>query len=269
MAEFSRIHSTAIISPEAEIAEDVQVGPYVVIEGKVRIGPGCVIRPFAHLIGPLSMGRDNLVFTGCVLGDQPQHLRYAGEPTSTEIGDCNIFREHVTVHRGTTQAWTTRIGSHNFFMANSHVAHDCTIGNRCILANGALIGGHCVIEDGVFLSGNCVVHQFVRIGRLALLSGVSGTSKDMPPFTVQQGVNCICGINVVGMRRAGIAHADIDAVRRAFALLYRSGLTLPNALGQIEREQGQTAVVQEMLAFIRRSTRGITLLTSHVRQEAA
>src|SRR5262249_26037728 len=139
MATSPRIHPTAVISLEAELANDVQVGPYVVIEGAVRIGPGCVLRPFSHLIGPLTMGSNNLVFTGCVLGEQPQHMRYSGEPTSTEIGDSNVFRENVTIHRGTTQAVTTRIGNHNFFMANSHVAHDCVVGNHCILVNGALL----------------------------------------------------------------------------------------------------------------------------------
>jgi UDP-N-acetylglucosamine acyltransferase len=265
----TRIHPSAVIAPEAELADSVQVGPYVVIEGAVRLGPGCVLKPHVHLIGPLTMGRDNLVFTGCVLGEQPQHLHYSGEPTGTEIGDGNIFREHVTVHRGTTQAWTTRIGSHNFFMAHSHVAHDCVVGNQCIMANGALLAGHCVLEDGVFLSGNTAVHQFVRVGRLALLSGLSATSKDIPPFTIHQHLNCVMGVNVVGMRRAGISHEDIDAIRRAYHLLYRQGLTLPNALHNIERELGQFAIVQEMVSFIRRSTRGINMPTVHIRSEAA
>jgi UDP-N-acetylglucosamine acyltransferase len=269
MATSPRIHPTAIISLEAELANDVQIGPYAVIEGAVRIGPGCVVRPHAHLIGPLTMGCNNTVFSGCVLGELPQHLRYSGEPTNTEIGDHNIFRENVTIHRGTTQSWTTRIGSHNFFMAGSHVAHDCVVGNHCILVNGALLGGHSVLEDNVFLSGNSVVHQFVRMGRLALLSGVSGTSKDVPPFIIQQHFNCVLGVNVVGMRRAGMSHTDIDAVRRAFHLLYRSGMTLPNALKQIEDELGQVPVVMEMVLFIRRSTRGINLLTTHGRIEAA
>ncbi len=269
MALSPYIHPTAVISPEAELADDVQVGPHVVIEGAVRIGPGCVLKPFVHLVGPLTMGRDNLVFSGCVLGEQPQHQRYSGEPTSTEIGDNNVFREHVTIHRGTTQSWKTRIGSGNFFMAHSHAAHDCVIGNQCILANGALLGGHCVLEDGAYLSGNSAVHQFVRVGRLALLGGVSGTTKDVPPFVILQHINCVAGINVVGMRRAGISHADIDAVRRAFHLLYRQGLSLPNALQQVEQELGQVGVVQEMVSFIRRSTRGISLSTSHGRHEAA
>lgn len=269
MSSSERIHPTAIIGPEAELADDVQVGPHVIIEGSVRLGAGCVLRPNVHLVGPLKMGRNNLVFTGCVIGEQPQHLRYSGEPTSTEIGDGNVFREHVTVHRGTTQAWTTRVGNNNFFMAHSHIAHDCVVANNCILANGALLAGHCVLEDGVCLSGNTAIHQFVRVGRLALMSGLSATSKDVPPFVVQQGHNCVVGINVVGMRRAGISHADIDAVRRAYHLLYRQGQTISHALDQIEEELRQVVVVQEMVSFIRRSTRGINLMTTHSRFDAA
>src|SRR5216117_4016677 len=127
------IHPTAVISPEAELAEDVEVGAHVVIEGRVRVGPGCVLRPGVCLFGPLTLGCNNLLYSGVVLGERPQHTRYNNEPTGLEIGDHNIFREHVTVHRATTYSWTTRIGNHNFFMVNSHVSHDCKVGNRCIL----------------------------------------------------------------------------------------------------------------------------------------
>jgi UDP-N-acetylglucosamine acyltransferase len=259
-AQSARIHPTAVVSAEAELAENVEVGPYVVIEGRVRIGAGCVLRPHAHLVGPLTMGTGNLVFTGAVLGEQPQHLKYSGEPTGLEVGDHNVFREHVTIHRGTSQSWTTRIGSHNYFMVNTHVAHDCRVGNRCILANGALVAGHCVLEDNVYLSGNTAVHQFVRLGRLALLSGGSYTTKDIPPFTMQQGTDNVVGVNVVGMRRAGMATADINAVRRAFRLIFREGLVLPAALARIEAELGAAGPVGELLTFIRASARGINVM---------
>jgi UDP-N-acetylglucosamine acyltransferase len=258
-AQTAKIHPTALISPEAELADDVQIGAHVVIEGPVQIGAGCVVRPGAHLFGPLTMGCHNQVFSHAVLGEQPQHVKYAGEPTRVEIGDNNIFREGVTVHRGTTATWTTRIGNHNFLMANSHVAHDCVVGNNCILANGALVGGHCVMEDNVFLSGNAALHQFVRAGRLSLLSGCSGTTKDMPPFIIQQRINVVVGVNVVGMRRAGIPTANIDAVRRAFHMLYRDGHSVPEAIKRIDGEIGQVPEVAEMVAFIRASTRGIIL----------
>jgi UDP-N-acetylglucosamine acyltransferase len=259
IAQSARIHPSAVIDPQADLGEEVVVGPHAVIEGPVRLGPGCLIRPGAYLIGPLTMGRNNDVFSGTVIGEQPQHLRYGGETTRVEIGDHNVFREHVTVHRGTTQSWVTRIGNHNLLMANSHIAHDCTLGNGCILANGALIGGHCTIEDGVYLSGNCAVHQFVRIGRLALLSGVSATSKDMPPFIIQQRINCVVGVNVVGMRRAGVPPAHIEAIRRAFHLLYRTDALIQHALARIEEELGTVPEVAEFVAFIRASSRGINL----------
>jgi UDP-N-acetylglucosamine acyltransferase len=266
IAQSARIHPSAVIAPEAELAEDVEVGPHVVIEGPVRVGPGCVLRPGAVLVGPLTLGRRNVVFSHAVLGERPQHLKYAGEPTRLEIGDHNVFREHVTVHRGTTQSWATRVGSHNYFMANSHVAHDCRVGSHCILANGALLGGHCTLEDHVYLSGNCAVHQFIRVGRLALLSGVSATTKDIPPFIIQQRINCIVGVNVVGMRRAGIPTAHIDAVRRAFHILYLQEQLLQQALRQIEEELGAVPEVAEMVAFIRSSARGINL--THTRDAA-
>jgi UDP-N-acetylglucosamine acyltransferase len=255
-----RIHPTAIIAPEAELADDVQIGPYAVLEGPVRIGPGCVIRPYVHLIGPLTLGQNNLVCTGCVIGERPQHLRYNNEPTGVEIGDHNIFREHVTIHRGTTQSWMTRIGSHNFLMAGAHVAHDCQVGNRCLLANGALLGGHCQVADNVFLSGNSAVHQFVRVGRLALLGGVSGSSKDIPPFAIQQNINWIAGINVIGMRRAGMTGEQIDAVRRAYHILFRERQVMAVALHQAERELGHFDAVAELIDFIRHSPRGVSAM---------
>jgi UDP-N-acetylglucosamine acyltransferase len=256
-AQSVRIHPTAVISPEAELADDVVVGPHVVIEGPVRIGRNCTVRAHAYLCGPLTMGANNIVFPGAVLGERPQHLKYNGEPTGLEIGDGNIFREHVTIHRGTTQAWTTRIGSHNFFMVNSHVAHDCQIGNRCILANGALVGGHCTVEDNVYLSGNCALHQFVRVGRLALLSGCSASTKDIPPFVIQQGIDTVVGVNVIGMRRAGVSDDRINAVRRAFRILFLQRLVMPSALARIEQEMKDIDVVEELVNFIRRSSRGI------------
>jgi UDP-N-acetylglucosamine acyltransferase len=265
----ARIHPTAVIAAEAELADDVEIGPYVVIEGRVQIGAGCILRPHAYLCGPLRMGRGNMVFTGAVLGERPQHLHYKGEPTSLEIGEDNIFREHVTVHRGTSQTGKTQIGSRNFFMAGSHIAHDCRVGNGCILANGALVAGHCVIEDGAYLSGNCAIHQFVRVGRLALLSGCSATTKDIPPFIMQQGINCVVGINVIGMRRAGMTHAQINAVRHAFHVLYRQGQTVSAALDQLERELGEIDAIAEMITFIRQSPRGISVADEHSRSAAA
>ena len=256
------IHPTAVISKEAELHETVEVGPHVVIEGKVRIGAGCVIRAAACLTGPLTMGSGNIVFPHALLGESPQHHKYAGEPTSLEIGEGNIFREGVTIHRGTTHSWKTVVGNHNFFMVNSHVGHDCVIGNDCQLVNGALLGGHCALGDNAIVSGNAVVHQFVRIGRLAFLSGISGTGKDIPPFIIQQGIDNVVGVNVIGMRRAGMEAAEINAVRRAFKVLYTEGNVLPLALLKLENDFANYAAVQEIVAFLRDTSRGINQMRS-------
>jgi UDP-N-acetylglucosamine acyltransferase len=267
--QLPRIHPTAVISPQAELAADVQVGPYVVIEGAVRIGPGCILRPQVHLVGPLTLGRGNQVFTGAVLGERPQHLKYQDEPTSLEIGDDNVFREHVTVHRGTKHSWTTRIGHRNYFMAHCHIAHDCQVGNQCILANGALLAGHCVIEDNAYLSGNCAIHQFCRVGRLALLSGCSVATMDLPPFVVNQGINCAVGVNIVGMRRAGMPTTQINAVRRAFHILFREGQPMSASLAQVEQELGTDPAVAHLITFIRSTSRGISSMRDRGRESAA
>src|SRR5436190_999820 len=234
----ARIHPSAIVSPQAVIGENVEIGAFSIIEGEVTIGDNCVIRPGAYLYGPVTMGRGNAIHTGAVLGDAPQHLKYKGERTCVEIGDNNIFREHATVHRGTTSSFKTVIGNNNFLMVGAHVAHDCIVGNRCILTNGSMVGGHCILEDNVIISGNSAVHQFVRVGRLALLSGLSGSTKDIPPFVIQQGIDTTSGINVIGMRRAGMSHDQINAVRDAFRILYRDGLPLPAALAKLEHRLG-------------------------------
>jgi UDP-N-acetylglucosamine acyltransferase len=265
----ARIHPTAVIDPDADLGDNVEVGPFAVIEGPVRVGPGCVLKTGAHLIGPLTLGKENQVYSYAVLGEQPQHLKYAGEKTRLEIGDHNIFREHVTIHRGTTHSWETKIGSHNFLMANCHIAHDCKIGNQCIIANGALLAGHCVVEDGACLSGNVVVHQFVKIGRLAMLSGGSATGMDVPPFMIHQRVNTVCGVNVIGMRRAGICNASIDAVRKAFHAIYRSDLLLANSLARLEEDLGHIGEVAELVAFIRASKSGGRGISLEHKREAA
>ncbi len=253
----TKIHPTAVISPEAQLDASVTIGAHAVIEGKVTIGPDCVIRPGAYLYGPLSMGQGNTVFTGAVLGEAPQHLKYQNEPTSLEIGDGNIFREFVTIHRGTSHHMKTVIGDNNFFMVNSHIGHDSIVGNRTILANGALVAGHCVLQDNAYLSGNCAIHQFVRVGRLALLSGCAITTKDMPPFIMQQGIDNVVGLNLVGMRRAGLTPGQINSLRQAFHILFREGNPLNVACARMDHDLGQVDVVQELLTFLRQPGRGI------------
>ncbi len=270
MSSTTRIHRTAILSPDVVLGNDVVIGPQAVLDGPVRLGDGCVVRPGAYLFGPLTMGPRNTVYTGAILGEAPQHLKYKGEPTTLEIGEGNLFRENVTIHRGTTHSGKTVIGNFNFFMAGSHVGHDCVIGNRCILTNGSMIGGHCVLEDNVILAGNAAVHQFVRIGRLAMLGGLSGSTKDIPPFIIQQNIDTTSGINVIGMRRAGLSNFQINAVRDAFKILYREGRPLPAAVAKIQSSPlGEVDVVQEMLQFLSGCHKGVSPMRSRFREEAA
>lgn len=252
------IHPTAVIDPQAEVAPDVQIGPYAVIEGPVEIGPGCVIEAHSCLSGPLTLGQDNFVGHGAVLGKAPQHRGYHGECTSVRIGDGNVFREFVTVHRGTAQGCgTTWIGDRNMFMIGSHVGHDARVGSGCTVVNYALVAGHVVLHDNCILSGFTAVQQRVRIGRLAMLGGMAGTTKDIPPFVLQQGYNCVTGLNIVGLRRSGCASESIDALRQAFRIFYREGRSPGMALDQIEGDFGGFAEVAEFVAFIRESKIGI------------
>jgi UDP-N-acetylglucosamine acyltransferase len=261
------IHPTAVIAPESEIAPDVQVGPYAIIEGAVRIGPGCLIESHACLSGPLTMGRDNVVGHGAVLGKSPQHKGYRGEPTSLRIGDGNVFREHVTVHRGTAQGnGETWIGDRNLFMIGSHIGHDARVGHGCTLVNGALVAGHVTLQDGCVLSGHAAVQQRVRIGRLAMLGGLGSTSKDIPPFVLQQGYNCVSGLNTIGLRRAGFSSEAIAALREAYRILYKEGRAQTSALDRIEADLGSIAEVAEFVTFIRETTLGINPARSGDRQ---
>jgi UDP-N-acetylglucosamine acyltransferase len=255
----AQIHPTAIVAPEAVLDPTARVGPFVIIEGPVTIGPDCVLGPQVHLVGPLVLGRGNAVGTGTVIGTDPQHLSYRGQPTRTEIGDSNTFREHVTVHRGShVEGWgVTRIGSHNYFMAHSHVGHDSRVGDHCVLANAALIGGHCEIQDRVFIGGGAAMHQFTRMGRLSLTTGLQGVTKDLPPFMTMKDRYTVVGVNVIGLRRAGFSTADISTARRAFRILYRSGLILSEAVARLQVELGDDPVGAEVLRFIHGSRRGI------------
>jgi UDP-N-acetylglucosamine acyltransferase len=252
------IHPTAVISAEVELAADVQVGPFTIIEGPVQVGPGCVIEGHASLCGPLTMGRDNFVGHGAVLGKSPQSRGYRGEPTRLTIGDGNTFREYVTVHRGTVEGCgETRIGDHNLLMINSHIGHDVQMGNGCTLVNAALVAGHVQLDDGCILSGHAAVQQRVRVGRLAMLGGLGSTTKDIPPFVLQQGYNCVSGLNLVGLRRAAMSAEAINGLREAFRVLYKEGRVLRVALERIEADFGHLSEVRELLQFIRGSALGI------------
>jgi UDP-N-acetylglucosamine acyltransferase len=255
------IHPTAIIHPKAELDPTVQVGPYAVIDEGVQIAAGCVVGPYVYLTGRAKIGGDNRFFAGCVIGEAPQDLKYNGAPTSMTIGARNVFREHVTVHRSTREGEETVIGSDNFLMANAHIGHNCRLGNHIIMANGALLGGHVSEDDKAFISGNCLVHQFVRVGTLALMQGGSAISKDLPPYTVARGDNGMCGLNTVGLRRAGLSAAQRIELKEVYRLLFRRGARLRVAIAEC-RKQFSSAAALALLNFLEGSTRGVCADTS-------
>ena len=254
------IHPTALIGPQVELGAGVTIGPYAVIDGEVRLGEGCRLGPHVHLTGQVEIGDRNVFHAGCVIGDVPQDISFAGGKTKVVIGSDNTFREHVTVHRSNSEEEATRIGSGNLFMAGSHVGHNAVIGNRAILANSVLIGGHAVIGDRAVLGGNSGVHQFVRIGRLALLQGNSGLSNDLPPFFMACRINELAGLNVVGLKRAELASGTRLQLKKLYHLLFRRKLALSVAVQQAS-EEFTGVECREVLDFIRDSRRGVCYKT--------
>ncbi len=254
----SMIHATAVIEPGVDLGKDVSVGPFSYLQSGASIGDGCVIGPHVTVFGPVAMGAECQVHAGAVLGDLPQDLGFKNEATFVSIGARCVIRECVTIHRATKAGEATEVGDECFLMACSHLAHDVKLGARCILANGALLGGHVHVGERVFISANCGVHQFVRIGRLAMLGGNSGISKDVPPFcTVRTvGFNEVAGLNLVGLRRAGLADQDRADIQQAFRMLYLSGLNTSQAVEKIKaRFAGGPAL--EFVEFIAGAKRGI------------
>lgn len=259
------IHPTALVDPGARLDPSVEVGAYAVIDAHVEVGPGCRVGPHVHLTGHTTIGAGNVFHSGCVIGDAPQDLKYDGAPTRLLIGERNVFREYVTVHRSNKLAEHTVIGSGNFLMAHCHVGHNSLLGNSIIIANGALLAGHVTVQDRAFISGNCLVHQFVRIGSLALMQGGSAVSKDLPPFTIARGDNGICGLNIIGLRRAGVGSAERLELKALYRHLFRSGLTLRAALAATDAFTGAPA--RALIDFARGSKRGLCADTSRRGQD--
>jgi len=250
------IHPTAIIHPKSEVDSTVTVGPYTVVDEGVVVGRGCVLGPTVHLTGRTTIGAENRFYSGCVIGNAPQDLKYKGDLTSLHIGDGNTFREHVTVNRSTTPEGRTLIGSNNLFMACSHVAHDVEVGNHVIIVNGALLGGHVSVGDRALISGTCLVHQFVRVGTLAMMRGGAAISQDLPPFTVARGENGICGLNVIGLRRAGFTPEQRRELKRLYLQLFRGGRKLREAIEEARAEFRSEAALL-VLDFVASTRRGI------------
>lgn len=253
------IHPTAAISPQAQLADDVVVGPHCTILGAVTIGPGTRLIGHAYLQGPLTLGRNNVVYPFACLGFAPQHRRF--DPNSDGaglvIGDDNTFRESVTIHRAFAPGGRpTTIGDRNYFMVASHVGHDSVIGNDCNFANSALIAGHVDVGNNITVGGNAGVHQFVRLGRLSMVGGASPCTQDLPPFCVMFHNGDIVSLNLIGLRRAGYRN-HIPALKRAFNIFFLGGHANQNAIELIEREVGDDPLCREFTDFIRGTRRGI------------
>jgi UDP-N-acetylglucosamine acyltransferase len=254
------IHPSALVDPAAELGDGVTIGPFAVVGGQVRLGDRVRIDHHASVLGPSVVGADTHVFPFASIGSPPQDLTYKGEPTRLEIGERNVFREFVTINRGTVKGGgLTKIGSGCFFMAYSHVAHDSTIGDRVVMANCAALAGHIRIDDDAILGGLVAVHQWARVGRMAMIGGVSGVAQDVPPFCIASGERAkLYGLNLIGLKRHGWTEERINDLKKVYRLLFRSGMTLKAAIEAVERELGGSADAAEMLSFIRATKRGLT-----------
>ena len=248
----------SIVDVRAELADDVEVGPFCIIRGPVTIASGTRLLSHVCISGPVSIGRNNTIYPFTTLGLEPQDRKYNPRlPTGgVAIGDNNLLREGVTIHRA-TKSEPTRLGNDNFLMCHAHLGHDAVVGNRCTLANSVALGGHVHVEDQVTIGGATVIHQFVRLGRLCMLSGGIGLVQDVPPFCTAYNMRQVESLNLVGLRRAG-CREHIANLQRAFRLLYKSGHTVPQAVERIAAELGDDPLCAEMVQFIRNSTRGIT-----------
>ncbi|MBU9889370.1 MAG: acyl-ACP--UDP-N-acetylglucosamine O-acyltransferase [Candidatus Omnitrophica bacterium] len=253
----SNIHPTAILGKNVTLGDGNLIGPHVILEDGVCLGSRNQIMAGAHIACGTTIGDDNKIHMRAVIGHAPQDLSYRGEKTFTRIGNKNEIREFVTIHRGTKEGSATEIGDENFIMAYCHIAHNCRLGNRIIMVNQASLTGHCEVEDRAFLSGMTGFHQFTRIGTLAMVSALTAINKDIPPYVMCGGRPGVAqGLNVVGMRRAGIGPDTRTEIKEAFKLLYRSGLNVSQALESIKAKL-KSKEVAHMVTFIEASKRGI------------
>jgi UDP-N-acetylglucosamine acyltransferase len=252
----ARVHPSSVIGDEVQLGADVEIGPFCLLASKIRIGPGTRLISHVAIFGDTEIGAGNVLHPNVVIGDEPQDIAYTGGVRKVRIGNRNVFREGTTIHRGSEHGEVTTIGDDNFFMQNSHAAHDCRVGNSTIIAGGALLAGWVEVGDRALVSGNCVVHQYTRIGRLAMMRGLSRTSRDIPPFCIMDGTHTLRGINVIGLRRLGFKAAQIRSIREVFLGLFGKRQNLKLALERIA-SQKLTPEAREMVDFIRASKRGV------------
>jgi len=254
----TQIHPTAVVHPEAELGMGVSVGPYSIIEAGVVVGDGTKVGARVTIEGHTTLGRENEIFTGAVIGSITQDKKYDGGMTFLKIGDRNKIREFVTMNPATEEGSETVIGNDNLIMAYAHVAHDCIIHNHVTIANAGTLAGHVEVEDHAIIGGLCGVHQFVRIGSLSIIGGNSKVVQDIPPYVMADGHPAkVYGINSVGLERAQVSKEERVNLKRAFKTVYRSGLTVKNALEVLQRENGDSEYVMRLISFIEKSDRGI------------
>ena len=260
MRSATRIHPTAIVDPSASLGEDVEIGPYAVVGADVEIGDRCRLGTHAVVDGPCRLGADNVLSPSTVLGGPPQDLKYRGERTALEIGARNTIREFVTMNRGTPGGGgRTIVGDDNLFMAYVHVAHDCRIGSRSVLANSVTLAGHVEIGDDAIIGGLTAIHQFARVANHAFIGGCSAISQDALPWVVTAGNRAEThGVNLVGLKRKGVAPEVIRAIKSCYLTLFRSGRGLEEGLAEVEREFGTIPEIRYFLDFVRTSKRGVT-----------
>jgi UDP-N-acetylglucosamine acyltransferase len=252
------ISEKAIISPKARIDKDVEVGPFSVIEDNVSIKKGTKIGSHCVITGNTTLGENNTVYTGAVIGSQAQDLKYKGEKSFLEIGNNNLIREYVTINSGTGEGSKTVIGNNNSILAYSHIAHDCIVGNGILMANLATLAGHVTVEDRAVIGGLAAAHQFVRIGELAILGGCSKVVQDVPPYMTADGHPAkIRGINKIGLERAGIDVKARSNLRKAYFIIFRSELIRKNAVEKVKKELPQSDEISRLLKFIEGSKRGL------------
>jgi UDP-N-acetylglucosamine acyltransferase len=252
------IHPTAVVHPTATIAEGVELGPYAVVGERAFIDRGTKLGPHAVVEAFTTVGRDCQIFTGAVVGGVPQDLKYQGGESYCVVGDRNVIREHVTINRATAAGDVTRIGNDNLLMAYVHVAHDCQIGNSCVLANGVTLAGHVVIEDNVTIGGMTGLHQFIRVGKMAMVGAMSRLAQDVPPFMLTEGnPPKVYGLNVLGLRRHGVPPEVRTQLKRAFKLMYRSQHNLGQAIAEMSK-MDTSFELRHLVAFLQSSERGVS-----------
>jgi len=231
------IHPSAVVSPQAQIADDAEIGPFCLIDGPATLGPGVSLAGHAWLHGQVSVGQQSTIGWGAVIGADPQDLSFdPATPSGVEIGPNNAIREYVTIHRSTQPGGTTRTGAHVMLMVGVHLAHDCAIGEHAVIANNVMLGGHVCVGERAFLGGGGAFHQFIRVGSYSITQGNASFSKDVPPFSIAHGLNRLSGVNSIGLRRAGFDPATRTEIKLLFRLLFRSGLHLSAAVKEAESQ---------------------------------